>query len=91
MKELLANKMTLVWLLLCVGTLVSQLLGGSTGEAGENQRAAGTVILVIAFVKAHLVLHYFMGLDRAPVVWRTVFSGWVLLVASLLIALYRLT
>ena len=81
MKALLFNKLTLVWVVLCTGTLVSQLLGGGAA-------AFGTAILVIAFAKAHLVLHYFMGLSHAPMSWRQLFGTWVVLVAALLIILY---
>ena len=81
MKALLLNRLTLVWMVLCTGTLVSQLLGGGTA-------AFGVTILVIAFAKAHLVLHYFMGLSHAPMSWRQSFGAWVVLVAALLIILY---
>lgn len=81
MKGLLLNKLTLVWVVLCLGTLASQLL---------SQLQAGSIVLVIAFVKAHLVLHYFMGLNRAPLKWRAAFGSWVVIVAAGLVALHRL-
>jgi len=88
MKELLSNKLTLVWALLCAGALVSQLLGDTAADPATTQQTLGIAILVIAFVKAHLVLHYFMGLNRAPLGWRALFAGWGVTVAALLIALY---
>lgn len=86
-KTLLLNKLTLIWALLCIGTLVSQFIGGTTEESAASAQTWRVMILVIAFIKAHLVLHYFMGLDQAPSKWRFIFGSWVVGVAGLLIVL----
>lgn len=72
-------KITVVWLVLCLTTVVSV---GASGASAST--LIGVLVLGAAFIKVHLVMHYFMELDNAPLPWRFAFLGWVLIVFIIL-------
>jgi hypothetical protein len=45
-------------------------------------------MLAIAFVKGRLVILDFMELRGAPLMWRVLLEGWLILVSSLILLAY---
>ena len=45
-------------------------------------------MLIIAFVKGRLVILDFMELREAPLMWRLLLEGWLILVSSLILLAY---
>jgi hypothetical protein len=80
----LKNPANRAWLVLLIATGITWYLG----EIG----AAGTVpivaMLVIAFIKGRLVILDFMELRAAPLMWRVLLEGWLILVSSLILLAY---
>jgi hypothetical protein len=76
---------TEVWLLLVAATCLSWWLG--TDHALDASVTA-PVVLVVAFGKAWLVTRSFMELQHAPLVLRSLFDIWILLVGGALVVLY---
>ena len=74
--------LALVWVLLCLATLLS---------SGMSEQAEGTLmvglLLGVAFLKVYLVMRYFMALGSAPAFWHGLFSGWVVATCLLLLTL----
>ncbi|MCC6296345.1 MAG: cytochrome C oxidase subunit IV family protein [Pseudomonadales bacterium] len=82
-----ARRITLIWLLLMLATLLSWQLGH--GAAPGTQRGGASIaILLIALVKARFVFLEFMELRGAPWPLRLAFEAWAVLVGVALIALY---
>lgn len=82
-----ALRLTAIWLLLVLATLLSWQLGD--GTAPDTQRGAASVaILVIALLKARFVFLEFMELRGAPLPLRAAFEAWAALICTALIALY---
>ncbi|MEO0438311.1 MAG: cytochrome C oxidase subunit IV family protein [Pseudomonadota bacterium] len=77
-------KLTFVWLVLCLTTLLS--VGAS--EASFTQHLA-LIALGIAFFKVLLVMIYFMELPLATRKYRAAYLGWVVVVLLALVALAR--
>jgi caa(3)-type oxidase subunit IV len=73
----------MVWLSLLVATLCSWRVGEHHG--------AGTwtalLVMLIAAAKARAVALHFMELKAAPLIWRVVFEGWVLLNTAMIASL----
>ncbi|WP_159981048.1 cytochrome C oxidase subunit IV family protein [Roseobacter cerasinus] len=77
----LRDPLTLVWLGLCVATVLSTIM---SGQSFGSSRLSGLIVLGIAFAKAHLVIDHFMELRHAPNVWRAVLAAWIVLTFSVL-------
>ena len=75
------------WLVLLVATGITWYLG----EVGAAGTAAIVTMLVIAFVKGRLVILDFMELRGAPLMWRALLEGWLILVSSLILLAYWLS
>jgi len=58
------------------------------GAAHQINTTVTTVVLLIAAVKAQLVIAYFMEVRSAPVWLKVTTSGWVLGLFTLLIGFY---
>ncbi len=86
MKDFLLSRTTLVWGLLVGATLLSWELGHGGGF--ESVRLAGAAIFVITFIKVRFVILDFMELRDAPRWMRMVGEGWIVLICSVLIALF---
>lgn len=86
MQEFLLSRATLVWGLLVGATLLSWELGHGIGI--ESARLAGVAILVITFIKVRFVILDFMELRDAPRWMRFVGEGWIVLICSVLTALF---
>lgn len=83
--SLLKSRISLVWLLLIVATLISWWIGT---DHGVHPHLATTIVLVVAFVKVRFVGLYFMELRDAPVRLRLALEGWCLIVCAVLIIMY---
>lgn len=73
MTALLPRTVVLVWGFLMVATALSWWLGTDHGVG--DARTAGTLVLVIAFVKALFVVTHFMELRQAPAVLQAIVGG----------------
>jgi hypothetical protein len=80
--ELFFNRCSLVWLLLLAAT------GLTASVAAIDSGWATSTILAIAALKIAFVMGSFMELASAPLVWRYAFGGWLLLIATMLIAAF---
>lgn len=78
MTSLIRNRLMIVWALLTAVTVVSWLVSRDGGAAHQINSTVTTVVLLIAAVKAQLVIWHFMEVRRAPLWLRTVTSGWVI-------------
>jgi heme/copper-type cytochrome/quinol oxidase subunit 4 len=76
----------IVWVGLIIATLLSYWLGSDHGLSSAEARTL--IIFVVAFVKVRFVGLYFMELRQAPVILRSLFEGWCLVVCLLLAGLY---
>ncbi len=86
MTALIRNPLTIVWALLTTVTVVSSLI--ALGAAHQINTTVTTAVLLIAAVKAYLVIWHFMEVRRAPVWLKATTSGWVLGLFTLLLSFY---
>ena len=84
MMNTLKNPAHRAWLILLIATLITWYLG----EVGAAGTAAIVAMLVIAFIKGRLVVLDFMELRDAPLMWRMLLEGWLILVSSLILLAY---
>lgn len=87
MSHLLKLRITWLWVFLIVATIASWEFGHGLGF-GENFRLSTTAVLVIAFIKARMVILDFMEIRHAPLGLRLALEAWTVLVAATLLALY---
>jgi heme/copper-type cytochrome/quinol oxidase subunit 4 len=73
--------LTWVWLLLVSSTLLSFAAAGG----GEAARIAGIVVLIVAAVKAGLVINRFMEIGRGSQGWEYFFLVWLTAVGGMLV------
>jgi hypothetical protein len=88
MTSLIRSPLTIVWALLTAVTIVSWLVSRDGGAAHQLNATVTTVVLLIAAVKAQLVIWHFMEVRRAPVWLKAVTSGWVIVVFAAMLAVY---
>ena len=75
-----------IWLLLLGATGITWWVGES-GQAGQASAVPVIVVFLLSFLKGRWVIDEFMGLRRAPAVWRRLLLGWLTLVnGSILLA-----
>ena len=84
MLNALKNPAHRAWLVLLVATGITWQLG----EAGAAGTLAIVAMLAIAFVKGRLVILDFMELRDAPLMWRLLLEGWLILVSGLILLAY---
>lgn len=84
MNAFFRNPSNRAWLVLVIATGITWWLG----EIGAAGTAAIVAMLFIAFVKGRLVILDFMELREAPLFWRTLLEGWMVLVAGLILLAY---
>ncbi|MDH0639341.1 MULTISPECIES: cytochrome C oxidase subunit IV family protein [Pseudomonas] len=72
------------WLILIAATVLGYIVG--TGDAIGF--SAGLATLMIAYLKARMVLLDFMELRHAPRTWRFLLEGWLAALTLLLLAVY---
>lgn len=88
MTVLIRNPLTIVWALLTAVTIVSWLVSRDGGAAHQLNSTVTTVVLLIAAVKAQLVIWHFMEVRRAPALLKAVTSGWVIVVFAAMLGVY---
>jgi hypothetical protein len=88
MTSLIRNPLTIVWALLTTVTIASSLIVLDGGAAHQINSTVTTVVLLIAAVKAFLVIWHFMEVRRAPLWLKATTSGWVLALFALLLGFY---
>ena len=76
-----------VWLVLALATGVTFWLGDS-GPAGALGMGPVLTMFALAGIKGWLVVDEFMGLRRAPQMWRVLLLSWLSVVASLIVFAY---
>jgi len=84
MMNALSNPAHRAWFVLLIATTITWYLG----EVGAAGTGAIIAMLVIAFVKGRLVILDFMELREAPLMWRLLLEGWLILVSSLILLAY---
>ena len=87
MNHLFGLRITWLWIFLIVATIASWEFGHGLGF-GENVRLSTTAVLVIAFIKARMVILDFMEVRHAPLGLRLALEAWTVLVAGTLLVLY---
>ena len=80
----LKNPAHRAWLVLMIATAITWYLG----EVGAAGTTAIVAMLAIAFVKGRLVILDFMELREAPLLWRALLEGWLILVSTLILIAY---
>jgi hypothetical protein len=88
MTSLIRNPLTIVWALLTTITLASWLIARDGGASHQINTTVTLVVLLIAAVKAQLVIWHFMEVRRAPVWLKATTSGWVVALFALLLGFY---
>ena len=88
MTSLIRNPLTIVWALLTTVTIASSLIALDGGAAHQINTTVTTAVLLIAGVKAQLVIWHFMEVRRAPVWLKATTSGWVIALFALLFGFY---
>jgi hypothetical protein len=73
--------LTWTWLALVSATFVSW----AAADGGEAAQIAGVVVLVVATIKAGLVIHRFMEIGRGSEGWEWFFLVWLLGVSAMLV------
>lgn len=73
--------LTWTWLALVSATLLSWTAAGG----GDPARLAGVVVLLVAVVKAGLVINRYMEIGRGSEGWEWFFLAWLLVVGGMLV------
>ncbi len=84
MMNALKNSAHRAWLVLIIATGMTWYLG----EVGAAGTVAIVAMLAIAFIKGRLVILDFMELREAPLMWRLLLEGWLIVVSSLILLAY---
>lgn len=72
------------WVILIAATVLGYIVGTGTFTGFS----AGLATLMIAYLKARIVLLDFMELRHAPPTWRFLLEGWLAALTLLLLAIY---
>ncbi|MBI5445758.1 MAG: cytochrome C oxidase subunit IV family protein [Deltaproteobacteria bacterium] len=86
MRSVLCSRTTLIYVLLVLATAVAW--GAAEGSVASG--TAAVIIVVIAALKQRAVVLHFMELREAPVVWRCLFEGFLVLAAGAILYGYWL-
>jgi len=83
------NKITFVWCLLILATLLSFYLGPSHGATLDSNRTIASIIIIaVACIKVRLIGLWFMDLREAIVPLRLIFEAYVIGIFGLMIYFY---
>jgi heme/copper-type cytochrome/quinol oxidase subunit 4 len=88
MAAYLRNPLTLVWAFLTLITLASWWISQGSGVGFHANTAVTLSVLLLAVVKVHFVMRYFMEVRHAPIWLRRITSGWLLVLCLLLCGIY---
>ena len=83
--SLLKSRISIIWLVLIVATLVSWKVGT---DHGVHAHLATVIVLLVAFIKVRFVGLYFMELREAPLPLRSIFEGYCIVVCMTLVIMY---
>lgn len=75
---------TILWATLILATLLTW----SIGALGETGRWGVAALAIISFWKGAVIILDFMALRHAPLLWRAVTMGWMILVWALIAIAY---
>lgn len=84
----LRNPLTVVWALLTAITLASWWISQGSGVDYRANTAVTLGVLLLAVVKVHFVMRYFMEVRHAPPWLKRITSGWLLVLCLLLCGIY---
>ncbi len=91
MRNLLLTRITYVWLMLIAATALSWWLGmGPLEDVAETRHLATTGMMLIAFIKTHLVLQYFMEVRTAPWILKRICELWGIVACTGVLLFYWL-
>jgi heme/copper-type cytochrome/quinol oxidase subunit 4 len=85
MRPLILKPVTAVWAALVLATCVAWW--SASGGAVPSFEATA-IVMIVAAVKARLVILHFMDLKGAPRPWRLLFEGWVVLTTCVILGGY---
>ena len=88
MKAIAREPLVLVWALLIAVTVMSWLTARDGGAAHRLDLAVTVTVLLIAALKAQLVIWHFMEVRRAPAWLKLTTTGWVVVLFGVLLVLY---
>ena len=80
----LANRSTIIWLILIVLTCIAAYIGEFSVT---NPQVIGFIIVALV-IKAQLVVDYFMGLRHVSVVWRGILSAFSIVIGTIIYTTY---
>ena len=75
---------TILWATLILATLLTW----SMGALGETGRWGVAALAVISFWKGAVIILDFMALRHAPLLWRAITMGWMILVWAVIAIAY---
>ncbi len=78
------RRVTWIWLLLVGLTVVTYAIA----RAGFGGPAVMAFLMLTVSVKGHWIIDDFMGLRKAPLLWRGLAHGWMLVVVALIAVAY---
>jgi hypothetical protein len=82
------HPLTFVWAFLTATTIASWLISRDGGSSYQVNAAVTLGVLLIAAVKARLVIQFFMEARHAPVWLKRTLDGWLVGLMVLLLATY---
>jgi len=85
MRSLVARPVTFVWAALVLAT---GLAWWSANGGVVSSIEATAIVVIVAAVKARLVILHFMDLKEAPRSWRLLFEAWVVLATAVILGGY---
>jgi caa(3)-type oxidase subunit IV len=86
--DLLRSPITVAWTVLIGATVGSWWLAADHGPG--SHAVIGSIVLLVAFVKARLIGLYFMELRHAPIPLRLLFEVWCAAVCGLVVGMFLL-
>ena len=88
LSSMIRSRTTVVWVVLIGATGLSWSLGIDHGFSSDDRTLTSVAILVVAFVKVRFIGLWFMELREAPLVLRTLFETYCLVVCTLTVGLF---
>lgn len=82
------SRLTIVWALLTVVTVVSWLTARDGGAAHVVNATVTVTVMLIAAVKTYLVIWYFMEVRHAPRWLKATTGSWAIVLFALLLGFY---
>lgn len=89
MKEILLTRASLIWLALMVLTVASWLLGTGLNTHFFGIHAEGSAILILAMIKARMIINNFMEVRHAPTALKLCCDAWTIAVAASMLGIYN--